>query len=113
MQTKRITAKPRPKVKREPKETNLRRLARDRECQIRIPGVCNGDSATTVLCHLPGGGMGRKHHDIFGAWGCAACHDAIDGRVKTDYPSPVLKLWHFEGMTRTQQTLIDEGVIRV
>ena len=28
---------------------NLRALARGRECQVRIPGICNRDPATTVL----------------------------------------------------------------
>lgn len=30
---------------------NLRKEARGRECQIRIPGVCNGNPETVVLTH--------------------------------------------------------------
>ncbi|WP_435653218.1 nuclease domain-containing protein, partial [Proteus mirabilis] len=30
---------------------NLRKEARGRECQIRMPGVCNGNSETVVLAH--------------------------------------------------------------
>lgn len=94
-------------------KNDLRKLARGRQCQIRIPAVCNHDPETTVLCHLPGGGMAMKRHDIHAAWGCSACHDAIDQRVKTDYPAPVLKLWHLEAVLRTQQVLLEEGVLRV
>ena len=92
---------------------NLRKEARGRECQIRIPGVCNGDPATTVLCHLPGGGMGRKQHDLLGAWGCSKCHDAVDGRDGLQYVPVLLKSFHYEGMVRTLELLIDEGKISV
>lgn len=92
---------------------NLRKLARDRECQIRIPGICNGDPSTVVLCHLPGAGMARKHHDLHGAWGCAACHAVVDGHASSDYPKELLKMWLLEAVIRTQQILIAEGAIRV
>ncbi len=32
---------------------DLRKAARGRECQVRIPGVCNGNSETSVL-HISG-----------------------------------------------------------
>lgn len=31
---------------------NLCKAARGRECQVRIPGVCNGKSETSVLAHI-------------------------------------------------------------
>lgn len=31
---------------------DLRKAARGRECQVRIPGVCNGNSETSVLAHI-------------------------------------------------------------
>ena len=55
--------------------------------------------------------MGRKQSDLHGAWGCSACHDVVDGRAKADYPRELLKLWHLEGVIRTQQILLDEGLI--
>ena len=100
-------------IKSKNKALKLRRLARDRDCEIRIPGVCCGDAGTVVLCHLPGAGIARKHNDLFGAYGCAKCHDAVDGRTKTDFPREMLKLWHLEAVIRTQQILIDEGILRV
>ena len=35
---------------------NLRKMAKDRDCTVRLEGICNGDRATTVLAHvrLPG-----------------------------------------------------------
>ena len=92
---------------------NLRKEARGRECQIRIPYICNGDPDTVVLCHLPSGAMGGKSLDIHGAYGCSACHDAVDGRSNTDYPPELLKLWLHEAVIRTQKILVEEGKIRV
>jgi hypothetical protein len=92
--------------------SNLRELARGRQCQVRIPGVCNHDPATTVLAHLPGGGMGRKQPDLLAAWACSACHDAIDGRGKAIWDRDWLRTCHLDGVIRTQQILIEEGVIR-
>ena len=31
---------------------DLRKAARSRECQVRIPGVCNGNPETSVLAHI-------------------------------------------------------------
>lgn len=88
---------------------NLRKLAKGRDCQIRLPGICNGNPETTVLCHLPGGGMGAKQNDLFGAWGCSGCHDAVDGRVPAKQDGILLSLWHHEAVIRTQQILVSEG----
>ena len=88
---------------------NYRKEARGRECQIRVDGVCEGNSDTTVLCHLPGAGIARKQNDIHGAWGDDACHAAVDGRIKTGHSRQTLKLWHLEGVIRTQKILISEG----
>jgi len=54
---------------------NLRELARDKPCMVRLPGICNGDPTTTVLAHYRladtcGGGM--KPDDWQGAWACSA-----------------------------------------
>ena len=96
---------------------NLRKEAKGRECQIRMAGVCNFNPDTTVLCHLPGGGMGMKQHDLFGAWGCSSCHDVVDGRTETlnsqYYSVCEITLWHYEGMKRTQEILLNEGKIKI
>lgn len=103
---------------------NLRKQAKGRECQIRIPGVCNGNNETVVLCHLNnkalfGAGTGMKVPDIFGVWGCSACHDAADQRRAVpdgegfyfEYKE-VLVMFH-EGVFRTQNILLDESKIKI
>ena len=93
---------------------NLRALARGRECQVRIPGVCNRDPATTVLAHIRMAGItgvGMKAKDLLGAHCCSACHDVLDGRIKTLQSRDYLRLAHLEGMVRTLAILLDEGAI--
>ena len=99
----------------------LRLEAKGRECQIRIPDVCNGNSETVVLCHLNNKGMfnagtGMKSSDIFAAWGCSACHDVVDNRASWDdasgYFSPQeIQAMFYEGVFRTQNILLNEGKI--
>ncbi|MEX5878593.1 DUF1364 domain-containing protein [Proteus vulgaris] len=94
---------------------NLRKEARGRECQVRIPNVCNSNSETVVLAHYRMSGIcgtGIKPNDIFGAWACSACHDEIDRRTRiTD--AEYAKQCHLEGVIRTQDILIKEGKIKV
>jgi hypothetical protein len=84
--------------------TKLRREARGQECQIRLPGICNFDPATTVLAHyrLIGlSGMGYKADDEIAAYACSACHDAVDRRSHMDLERDFVKLAHAEGVLRT------------
>ncbi|MGQ0834984.1 MAG: nuclease domain-containing protein [Gammaproteobacteria bacterium] len=66
---------------------SLRQLARGKPCMCRIPAVCNWDIETTVLAHIRRGfyGRGIKPPDTCGVWACSACHDVLDGRVKSSY----------------------------
>ncbi|MDF7658341.1 DUF1364 domain-containing protein [Erwiniaceae bacterium L1_54_6] len=92
----------------------LRKAARGRECQLRVPGVCNFNPETTVLAHyrLAGTcGTGIKPNDAQAAFACSACHDAVDGRIKTPFTREDLRLFHAEGVFRTQQILRDEGIL--
>ena len=98
------------------KSSKIRRSAQGQECQIRIPGVCNGNPETTVLCHLPGGGMGGKMSDIHAAYGCSECHDYVDGRKNNKefrYSGKVLKVYFYEGVFRTQEILLRDGLIKI
>ena len=102
------------------KVSKLRKSARGQQCQIRVVGICNGDPETVVLAHLNGGGMGTKRHDIHGAYACSACHAAVDGRlptVRTGYQECLgrdeLRLLHLDGIIRTQEIMLREGLIRV
>lgn len=58
----------------------LRQSARGQNCTFQIPGICNHNPETTVLCHCPSEvkGMGNKSHDFCGAFGCSECHVALD-----------------------------------
>jgi hypothetical protein len=81
---------------------------------VRLPGICNHNSATTVLAHirLSGvSGMGIKADDLLGAWACSACHDAIDRRFRTDLDRDYVRLAHLEGMVRTIAQLRKEGLV--
>lgn len=95
--------------------SKLTNAARDRECQVRYPG-CSSEPGTTVLAHyrLAGTcGMGIKPNDLQAAWACAYCHDIADGRLR----APValsrqeVRLYHAEGVMRTQAALIKEQVV--
>lgn len=84
------------------RKADLRRLAKHKECQVRIPGHCNHNFETVVLAHIRRGGVagvGQKPPDLCGVWACSGCHDVIDGRV----PSPIHELdGHIlEAMCRT------------
>jgi hypothetical protein len=61
----------------------LRDSARGKECTLRIPGHCNADPSTSVLCHLPHGGRGvaTKASDDHAVIACSGCHDALDHRA--------------------------------
>ncbi|MBI6961366.1 nuclease domain-containing protein, partial [Pseudomonas putida] len=56
------------------------------------------------------GGVGKKPHDLQGAWSCSACHDACDGRSR-DVDRATARQYHAEGVMRTQALLLNEGVL--
>lgn len=86
---------------------NLRKLAKGRDCQIRLPGICNHNPETTVLAHyrMAGlSGMGIKSPDLCGAWACSNCHTHVD----THRDDTTAR--HFlEGVLRTIAQLQKEG----
>lgn len=95
------------------RSNKLRDSARGEACTFEIPGVCNGNPETTVLCHLPdeSHGMSRKSDDICAAYGCSDCHSAIDGRgVAAIGDRP----WLFRrAMVRTWRRMIEKGLIKI
>lgn len=81
--------------------TDLRKLARDQECLIRVPNICTHDSSTVVGCHYRlSSGMGRKPSDLALAHGCFACHQFVDTHHDTES-----RLMHAEGVIRTLNKL--------
>jgi hypothetical protein len=101
-----------------PKMTPIRRAARGQDCKIRLPGVCNYDPATTVLCHSnflkDGKGMGLKAPDTAAAFGCSSCHDVLDGRrPRPEGMTEIDVENHFYvGMKRTHDTLRQMGLMQ-
>ena len=90
------------------KTTKARQIARGKPCMIRIEEMCNGDTETTVLAHyrLAGTcGMGMKPDDEQAAWACSTCHDIVDGRMKTPWAWEILRMWHADGVMRTQYAI--------
>ncbi|EIA1541292.1 TPA: DUF1364 family protein [Escherichia coli] len=93
---------------------DLRKAARGRECQVRIPGVCNGNSETSVLAHIRLAGLcgtGIKPPDLIATIACSACHDEIDRRTHF-VDAGYAKECALEGMARTQVIWLKEGVIK-
>ncbi len=94
--------------------SHLTQSARNQDCQIRLHKICNGNPETTVLAHLPGGGVGGKVSDIHGAYACSACHDEVDGRAMNfEEGRPRLMCYFYEGVIRTQTLMLEAGLINV
>ncbi len=92
--------------------------ARGEDCTIRIPGICNFNPSTTVWCHANGSaagkGIGMKSHDLLGAYGCSACHDAYDRRVqRLTYSREQIEIAFWQGHARSLVKLIEKGLIVV
>ena len=63
--------------------SKIRKSAKGEDCTLRIPGVCNGNNETVVLCHAPYPGRGgMRNHDWWAVYGCSDCHDMVDGRAR-------------------------------
>lgn len=92
--------------------------AKGEDCCLQIHPYCNGNPETVVLCHLPslGKGIARKSLDHWACYGCSACHDILDQRN----PRAIREIgWNeivqcmFRGLERTQNRLIEKGLIKV
>jgi hypothetical protein len=97
------------------KQTKLTKAARGRDCTVRLLG-CPNNTETTVLAHyrLAGTcGMGMKPNNLQGAWCCDYCHSVCDGRIKAPegMTREDIRLAHAEGVLRTIDILVREGVV--
>jgi hypothetical protein len=95
------------------KQTKITKSAKGEECQVRIGGICNFKSETTVFAHYGGGGMGGKSPDLHGAYCCSNCHDLVDGRTKSAYCFDEVQRWMLEGILRTQTILLNKGLVKI
>lgn len=97
--------------------TDLAKLARGEDCQIRVPGVCLRSNETVVCCHVRMAGIsgyGLKAADALAAWGCQACHDFVDNRASTSDGTTYeeRRALLLDGMARTQNILIERGILK-
>lgn len=97
------------------KSKALRDSARGQDCTFQIVGVCNYDPETTVLCHLPdeSHGMSRKSDDFSAAFGCSACHDAVDGRKSSTEYSEHEHFYNSRANKRTIRKWLEMGLISI
>jgi len=108
---KRTASKPKSRLA---KTGKIRKSAKGQPCLVRVPGVCNGNTETTVLAHVNGGGVGVKAGDHEAAYACSTCHEWLDGGyVQHGYSRDTRDLWHLQGVIRTQRVLIEKGLIEV
>ncbi|BBG29989.1 nuclease domain-containing protein [Zymobacter palmae] len=94
----------------------MRASARDERCTLGILGVCNERTDTTVLCHLPNEshGLARKSDDLSACYGCAACHDVIDGRVPWPSEEKAHAEWYMRrAQIRTLVRMVEKGIITI
>ena len=92
--------------------SKLTKSARGEPCQIRLDG-CNAgvNNETVVLAHLNGAGLALKAYPMHGAYCCHSCHDILDGRKPSDYDKEWLELIHLRGVIKTQEKMIEKGLM--
>lgn len=87
--------------------------ARDKPC-MAMTEVCNGNPSTVVWCHLNdlalGHGVGIKVPDVFGFYGCSACHDLVDGR-RGKLTKAEKRAIGYEACVRTWHYLLTHGLL--
>ena len=92
------------------KSKKIRESARGEDCTLRL-GICSSNE-TVVFCHIGRRrGMGIKCGDNFGIYCCAACHDVIDGRVKSYFSRDELDANKLRALEETQEKLIEKGLL--
>ncbi|RWG33999.1 nuclease domain-containing protein [Mesorhizobium sp.] len=92
--------------------SKLRNSARGQPCTFQIPGICNHDPATTVLCHLPSEvkATATKSDDFHAAFGCANCHQAIDNHILSREES---LYYSMRALQRTLHIWVTSGLVFV
>lgn len=90
----------------------LRKSAKGQQCQVRLPGICNFNTETTVLAHLNGGGIGQKKDDIQAAFACFDCHNEADRRTHR-LSEDFVELEHRRAVERTQTIWLEMGLIEI
>jgi len=94
---------------------SLLKLANGAPCLIQIPGICNGRNV--VACHANwseyGKGVGLKAHDCYIAFGCEACHLAVDNLRMQQLEKEDRRHYWQRGFERTLLWLFENKHLRV
>ena len=97
------------------KQNKFTKSARGEDCTLQMWPHCNGNTETTVLCHLPSEfkGVALKSPDWWAVFGCSSCHDILDGRAKSslsEYEVLQCAMW---ALYRTHKRMIEKGLIQI
>ena len=97
------------------KQSKITKSARNEACAIRLPSICTFNDEQTVFCHINTvfKGVGLKSPDLFGVYGCAACHDVLDNRRKHDFSEAEIYEATLDALIETQSKLVDKGLLKV
>ncbi|RWO22859.1 nuclease domain-containing protein [Mesorhizobium sp.] len=92
--------------------SKLRASAKGQPCTFQIPGICNHDSSTTVLAHLPSDvkGIGNKSDDFHAAFACSECHNYIDNHRLSKEDELYFSM---RGLQRTLHIWVQSGLVFV
>lgn len=93
-------------------EKKITESARGEMCTVRLEGICNFNTETTVFAHLNGirfgHGVGKKTR--WGAYCCSACHDEVDRRTRI-MDGDHVRLAHLQGVIETLDKLVAKGLL--
>lgn len=67
---------------------NLRKLAEQQPCYLRLSPFCKVEPGNVVLAHIRRGGTaggGQKPEDVNGVPACFYCHAVYDGKRQDQY----------------------------
>lgn len=93
---------------------SIERLCHGQRCYLGFPGVCSGDPAKVVPCHLRRGnvaGMGQKPPPVCCLPGCFECHAALDGRAPCEWSRDEMDAMALRGLVQWLAYLWHEELI--
>ena len=95
------------------KSKKIRDAAKGEDCTLNIPGACNHNPETSVLCHftLHNGGSARLNGELSAGIGCSGCHDAIDGRRAYQWEPGDKEFYMRRSQVRTLDRWVDKGLV--
>ena len=92
--------------------SKIRKSARNEDCSVRLPSVCNFNPETTIFAHLGNSfSAANRSNDIHGCYCCSDCHDVIDGRRKTTLAVIDLQIAKYDAMMETQLKLMEKELL--